>query len=61
MGVISLTDREETLLSDALLTMIDNAGQAKRLVCDTASQNAIDRYTKELQALNTKLCHTGIK
>lgn len=61
MGVISLTDREATLLSDGLLTMIENAGQAKRLVCDTASQNAIDAYVKELQALNTKLCHTGIK
>lgn len=28
MVVISLTDREQTLLSDSVLTMIENAGQA---------------------------------
>ena len=63
MVVISLTDREQTLLSDSVLTMIENAGQAKRLVCDTKSQDAIDTYVhiKELQALNRKLCTTGIR
>lgn len=52
MVVISLTDREQTLLSDSVLTMIENAGQAQRLVCDTESQKAIDIHIKELQALN---------
>ena len=47
MVVISLTDREQTLLSDSVLTMIENAGQAKRLLCDTKSQDAIDTYAKE--------------
>jgi hypothetical protein len=61
MVVISLTDREQTLLSDSVLTMIENAGQAKRLVCDTKSQDAIDTYVKELQRLNSKLCTTGIR
>ena len=30
--VMSFNDRELTLLSDGILTMIENAGQAKRLV-----------------------------
>lgn len=59
--VMSLNDRELTLLSDGILTMIRNAGQAKGLVCDTKSQDAIDSYMKELQRLNSKLCTTGIR
>lgn len=59
--VMSFNDRELTLLSDGILTMIENAGQAKRLVCDTKSQDAIDYYMKELQRLNSKLCNTGIR
>ena len=59
--VISFNERELILLSDAILTMIENAGQAKRLVCDTKSQDAIDTHMKELQILNSKLCTTGIR
>lgn len=59
--VISFNERELALLSDAILTMIENAGQAQRLVCDTESQKAIDIHIKELQALNRKLCTTGIR
>lgn len=59
--VMSFNDRELTLLSDGILTMIENAGQAKRLVCDAKSQDAIDSYMKELQRLNSKLCNTGIR
>lgn len=59
--VMSFNDRELILLSDGILTMIENAGQAKRLVCDTKSQDAIDSYMKELQRLNSKLCNTGIR
>lgn len=59
--VISFNERELILLSDAILTMIENAGQAKRLVCDTKSQDAIDTHMKELQRLNSKLCTTGIR
>lgn len=59
--VISFNERELTLLSDAILTMIENAGQAQRLVCDTESQKAIGIHIKELQALNRKLCTTGIR
>lgn len=59
--VMSFNDRGLTLLSDGILTMIENAGQAKRLVCDTKSQDAIDSYMKELQRLNSKLCNTGIR
>lgn len=60
-AVISFNERELTLLSDAILTMIENVGQAKRLVCDTKSQDAIDTHMKELQRLNSKLCTTGIR
>ena len=59
--VMSFNDRELTLLSDGILAMIEYAGQAKRLVCDTKSQDAIDSYMKELQRLNSKLCNTGIR
>lgn len=59
--VISFNERELTLLSDSILTMIENAGQAKRLVCDTKSQDAIDTHVKELQRLNSKLCTAGIR
>lgn len=59
--VLNFNERELTLLSDSVLTMIDNAGQAQRLVCDTESQKAIDTHIKELQALNRKLCTTGIR
>lgn len=53
---MEFTERELTLLSDGLLTMITNAGEAKKLVCDTESQKSIDKYVSELQRLNSKLC-----
>ena len=56
--VMSLNDRELTLLSDGILAMI---GNAKGLVRDTKSQDAIDSYMKELQRLNSKLCNAGIR
>lgn len=59
--VLSFNERELTILSDGLLTMIENAGQAKHLVCDAVSHNAIDTHIKELQALNNKICHAGIR
>lgn len=58
---LNFNERELTLLSDGILNMIENAGQAKRLVSDTASQNAIDAHIKELQTLNSKLCTTNIR
>ena len=44
MVVISLTDREQTLLSDSVLTMIENAVQAQRLVCDTETAATAPAY-----------------
>lgn len=58
---LNFSERELTLLSDGILNMIENAVQAQRLVCDTESQKAIDIHIKELQALNRKLCTTGIR
>lgn len=53
---MNFTGRELTLLSDGLLTLISNAGEAKKLVCDTESQKSIDKYVSELRSLNFKLC-----
>ena len=53
---MEFTERELTLLSDGLLTMISNAGEAKKLVCDAELQKSIDKYVSELQKLNSKLC-----
>lgn len=50
------TEREATLLSDGVLTMISNAGEAKKLVTDAETHKSIDKYTSELQSLNSKLC-----
>lgn len=44
MVVISLTDREQTLLSDSVLTMIENAGQAQRLVYVTPNHRKLLTY-----------------
>lgn len=50
------TERELTLLSDGVLTMISNAGEAKKLVTDAGAHKAIDKYTSELRSLNSVLC-----
>lgn len=56
-NAIAFSERELTVLSDAVLTMIENAGEAKKLVCNTATHKTIDTYISELQALNRKLCN----
>lgn len=50
------TNKELGIISNGLLCLIANAGKAKGLVLDTASQNSIDDYMKILQALNLKVC-----
>lgn len=54
--VLVFNQRELELLSDAVLALIENAGQAKRLVHDTETHLAIDAHIKELQRLNTMIC-----
>lgn len=51
-----LTDKELDYISRGLVALIRDAGRAKELCLDRKAQAEIDRYTKELQALNTKIC-----
>lgn len=51
-----LTEKELDYISRGLVALIRDANDAKKLVLDRKAQREIDRYTKELQALNTKIC-----
>lgn len=51
-----LTEKELDYISRGLVALIRDAGRAKELCLDRKAQAEIDRYTKELQALNTKIC-----
>ena len=55
-GYAKLTGKELDYISRGLCALIRDAGHAKELCLDRAAQSAIDRYTKELQQLNTKIC-----
>lgn len=55
-GAAMLTEKELDYISRGLVTLIRDAGRAKELCLDRKAQREIDRYTKELQALNTKIC-----
>lgn len=50
------TEKELDYLSRGLCALIRDAGRAKELCLDRAAQSEIDRYTKELQRINTKIC-----
>ena len=50
------TEKELDYLSRGLVALIRDAGRAKELCMDRDAQKAIDRYTRELQQLNTKIC-----
>ena len=50
------TDKELDYLSRGMCALIRDAGKAKELVMDRASQEAINSYIEELMALNTKIC-----
>lgn len=51
-----LTEKELDYISRGLVALIRDAGRAKELCLDRKAQAEIDRYTKELQKLNTKIC-----
>ena len=55
-GAAMLTEKELDYISRGLVALIRDAGRAKELCLDRKAQREIDRYTKELQALNTKIC-----
>lgn len=50
------SELELDYLSRGLCTLIRDASDAEKLVLDRRAQREIDRYIKELQALNTKIC-----
>lgn len=51
-----LREKELDYISRGLVALIRDAGKAKELCLDCKAQAEIDRYTKELQKLNTKIC-----
>ena len=55
---MNFTEKELYLLSCGVLQLIEDAGQAKKLLHagTSARRSAIDDYTKELQELNSKIC-----
>lgn len=55
-GAAFLTEKELDYISRGLVALIRDASDAKKLVLDRKAQAEIDRYTKELQKLNTKIC-----
>lgn len=51
-----LTEKELDYISRGLVSLIRDAGRAIELCMDREAQEAAQRYIKELQALNTKIC-----
>lgn len=51
-----LTEKELDYLSRGLCALIRDASDAEKLVLDRQAQREIERYIKELQALNAKIC-----
>jgi hypothetical protein len=52
----NFTELEKTYLSEGIIALIQKAVDAKMLVCDPRTHDAIDFYVEQLQALNTKIC-----
>lgn len=50
------SELELDYLSRGLCALIRDASDAGKLVLDRRAQREIERYIKELQALNTKIC-----
>lgn len=50
------TGEELTMLGNAILALIHNAGTAKTLVTDNKTHAAIDAEIEKLVALNAKIC-----
>lgn len=55
---ISLTENDLSMISDGILSLIDNASKAYKLIAnDENSKAAINDYMFNLQSLNTKVCN----
>lgn len=53
---MNFTDEELYALSNGIIALIRDAGEAKKLVHREQTQLAIDEEVKRLTALNSKLC-----
>lgn len=53
---MNFTDKELCTLSNGVLALIRDAGEAKKLVHDSNTLLAIDAEIEELVALNSKIC-----
>lgn len=53
---MDFTNKELEIISNGLLALIQNAGEAKKFVVHSVTQNSIDGYIKILQDLNSKIC-----
>lgn len=55
---IDITEREQALLSEALIRYTLAVSEASGTVCmDNAAYNAARKFKSELQNLNTKICN----
>lgn len=53
---MNFTDNELRMISDGLIALIRDAGEAKKLVHREQTQLSIDEEIKRLVALNSKVC-----
>lgn len=53
---MNFTDDELIMLSNGILALIRDAGEAKKLVHREQTQLSIDEEIKQLTALNSKVC-----
>lgn len=54
----NFTEVEKYYLSEGIIALIQKATDAKMLVYDQKTHEAIDSYVEKLQKLNTKICNT---
>lgn len=52
----NFTRQELCTLSNGLIALIRDAGEAKKLVCSEKTQKAIDEEINQLVTLNNKVC-----
>lgn len=50
------TEKELELLSEGIIALMENTNTARKLLTDTASIEAIDKYWHKLRSLNDKVC-----
>lgn len=55
---IELTNEELYIISNALVRGIQEAGAIRGTALDDSLKEAVETYTKRLQALNKKICDT---